>query len=209
MDSFKGRKQSRGRHTGPQNVLFSEVSKNLLFCFLLSGPCPHQSIPVEMDESQDLDCFPLCEPCSGHTGASHKLPPLQQAAHNVGQIRLPETRYTHQPHTRPPAPAPSGHMKHLHPADASNLGPRQHVPQYRQDALGLSSRPWGPSVEESDYLEPPQPLKSNIMPRELVISGNIIVIIIIIHQRPFLIQAQRVGVSSSDPTVALLFVVNM
>ncbi|XP_030577529.1 adapter protein CIKS isoform X2 [Archocentrus centrarchus] len=128
------------------------------------GPCPHQSIPVEMDES--LDCFPPCEQCSGHMGTGHKpeargCEPPQGAAHNLGLFRHPESQYQHQLHTRPPAPAPSGHMKPPNLVDAWHVGLRQKVPQYRQDAMGPSSRPWGHSMEESDYLEPPQPLKSD------------------------------------------------
>ncbi|XP_074471787.1 E3 ubiquitin ligase TRAF3IP2 isoform X2 [Sebastes fasciatus] len=151
------------------------------------GPCPHRSVPVEVDESMtssslDLAWPPSCKQCSGHTETSrtpqeHSYKPAGGAANNVDQWSLPEsTQHQHEPRAAcHPTPEPrfmpamhSGLMKPLHPADVWPHGFREQVPLYEQDLMDNHSRGFaGPSdwpqehsVEEAEHLEPPLSLKS-------------------------------------------------
>lgn len=166
----------------------SERSANLFFRWLLlSGPCPHQSVPVEMDESMtssslDLAWPPSCKQCRGHTETSGQRPLAcggEQdggTAHDVGQWRTPESRYQLEPgaacHAAPRPrfipPAYSEHMNPLHPAGVwPPHGLREQAPLYQRDlevvhGRGLASPsnyPQEGSLEES--LEPAFQLMSD------------------------------------------------
>ncbi|XP_010734189.2 adapter protein CIKS [Larimichthys crocea] len=67
------------------------------------GPCPHQSAPVEMDESMTTSSLnlawpPPCKQCDEPTETSetlheHGFKQDRRVAHNVRQSRLPESQY--------------------------------------------------------------------------------------------------------------------
>ncbi|XP_071334537.1 E3 ubiquitin ligase TRAF3IP2 isoform X2 [Trachinotus anak] len=149
------------------------------------GPCPHQSFPVEMDESMttsslDLVWPPSCTQCSGHTESSKRPqehggePP--SGANIVRQRRLPEIQYQHESRTaNHAAPDPrcvpqiySGEMNPPHPARVWPHGLRE-APLYEADRMvnhsrgfaGPSSWPQDRSVEEAECLEAPLPLVSD------------------------------------------------
>ncbi|XP_008304759.1 adapter protein CIKS [Stegastes partitus] len=151
------------------------------------GPCPHQSIPVEMDErmtSSNLDLAwpPPCTQCSGLTETTkrpedHNYELPQGAAYGA---ELPDSHYQPEPRSAhraavdlyfmPPAPAPlSGHMNPFHPGKARSHGLREQVLLYEPDHVVDNSRnpaspsSWhsGRSFEEAEPLEPPLPLKSD------------------------------------------------
>ncbi|XP_076612623.1 uncharacterized protein traf3ip2a [Chaetodon auriga] len=149
------------------------------------GPCPHRSVPVEMDESMtssslDLAWPPSCEQCSGHTDSNarpqeHGYEQAKGAAPDVSQWR--ESQYHHEPrapcHTDPQPhfipPTHSGQMNLL-PAAAWPHGFREQVPLYEQDLVINHSQGFGSpsnypqehSVEEAESLEPPLPLMSDV-----------------------------------------------
>ncbi|XP_067338592.1 E3 ubiquitin ligase TRAF3IP2 isoform X2 [Channa argus] len=144
-------------------------------------PCPHQSVPVEMDESMTptslaLAWPPSCNQCSGHPETS-KRPQnrgyelSRGAAQDVSQWRIPERQNQQEsrvtapdPHFTPPrhsgqsvAPLPAGILPH---------GLTKQAPLYEWDLMGDYSRVpslWsqGHSVEEAECLEPPLPLLSD------------------------------------------------
>uniref|UniRef100_A0A3P8RZV1 E3 ubiquitin ligase TRAF3IP2 n=1 Tax=Amphiprion percula TaxID=161767 RepID=A0A3P8RZV1_AMPPE len=146
------------------------------------GPCPHQSIPVEMDErmtstSLDLAWPPPCTQCTEPTKGleEYNYEPPQGAAYSVG---LPESHYQPEPrsahhaaldpHFMPPAPAAhSGHMNPFHRANIWPHGLREQILLNEPDLVvdnsssfsGPSNQHCRRSTEES--LEPPLPLKSN------------------------------------------------
>lgn len=150
---------------------------------LLPGPCPHQSVPVEMDESMtssslELAWPPSCKQCSGHAETSkrpqdeHADEQTRKAALN--QWGLPESQYYHEPravsHAAPQPrftrPTHSGQRNPPHPAGVWPRGLREPVLLYKQDYMVSNSR--GPShysqdrpVEEAESLEPPLPLMSD------------------------------------------------
>lgn len=71
MEAFNGKKQNIVRSI--RNL--SQVTKHLTSTLLLPGPCPHQSVPVEMDESMTSSSLdqawpPPCRQCTGHTEIS-------------------------------------------------------------------------------------------------------------------------------------------
>ncbi|KAF3844244.1 hypothetical protein F7725_013585 [Dissostichus mawsoni] len=139
----------------------------------LKGGCPHQSVPVEMDESMtpsslELACPPPCRQCSGHTvitrsqiQASHEQ--AGGAAHTEGPWRLPEKQLQLQPRAEPPL-----HLMPPHHADVRLHGLREQSPLYGRDLLvnhtrgfvGNSDWPQHYSVEEDERLEPPLTLRS-------------------------------------------------
>lgn len=185
MDPFKGRKAQTQSYQLAKNAIFSEVSKNLLiFSILLSGPCPHHSIPVEMGETLDLERLPPCEQCNAHTETVKRLEarefePPQRAAQQVFLSKFPENQYKHQFCINSPAAPLSGHVNAPFTEDFWHVSLRQKV-QYKQGPIGPSSQHWSHSVDDAEYLEPPQPLKSDFnsinyvkmpiphMPREYV-----------------------------------------
>ncbi|KAK9531179.1 hypothetical protein VZT92_010621 [Zoarces viviparus] len=137
-------------------------------------PCPHQRVPVETDESMtssslDLAWPPACKQCSGPTGTSLQETGFGQAAHNVGQWRLPEGRHVSaQPYII--TPKRPGQMNGLHPADVWLCGLREQAPLYEWDPMGDYSRgfagpsdwPQGHSVEEREPLEAPFSLQTEV-----------------------------------------------
>ncbi|XP_044024432.1 E3 ubiquitin ligase TRAF3IP2 [Siniperca chuatsi] len=151
------------------------------------GPCPHQSVPVEMDESMTSSSLhlawpPSCKQCSGHTETSkrpqeHGYEQARGAAHNVGQWRLPESQYQHeprgachaapQPHLTPPTQ--SGQMKPPLSAGAWAHDLREQAPlfdwaprvNHSRGLAGPSNYPQDRSVEEAESLEHPLSLMSN------------------------------------------------
>lgn len=148
------------------------------------APCPHQSIPVEMDERMmasglDLALPPPCTQCSGPTETNERLEeyncePPQEAAYSVG---LTESHYQHEPRSArhaaldppfmPPAFARSGYMNPFHPDKIWRHGLREPMLKYEPDLMddysqslaGASNCHRDRSVEES--LEPPLTLKSH------------------------------------------------
>ncbi|XP_063350774.1 uncharacterized protein traf3ip2a [Pelmatolapia mariae] len=152
------------------------------------GPCPHHSIPVEMGETLDLERLPPCEHCNAHTETVKRLEarefePPQRAAQQVGLSKFPENQYKHQFRINSPAAPLSGHVNAPYTEDFWHVSLRQKV-QYKQDPIGPSSQHWSHSVDDADYLEPPQPLKSDFnsinyvkmpiphMPRHMPMQGS-------------------------------------
>ncbi|XP_031141520.1 adapter protein CIKS [Sander lucioperca] len=148
------------------------------------GLCPHQSVPVEMDESMtssslDLALPASCKQCSGHTETSKRLQEhdyerARGAANNVSQWRLPESLHQHEPRAAcyvAPEPRfiPPTHSGGQF-ADVWPHGLREQAPLYVQDFMVNQSRgfasssnwPQDHSVEEAEYLEPPLSLKSGV-----------------------------------------------
>ncbi|XP_059212590.1 E3 ubiquitin ligase TRAF3IP2 [Centropristis striata] len=134
------------------------------------GPCPHQSVPVEMDEtmmtssSLDLAWLSSCKLCSGLTRTSrrpeeHDYEQDQGPEHNVGQWRPPEIQHQHGPRAAGPA-----EMNPPHPGP--RLGLTQPGPGYDQDLIrgyaGPSDWPQDHSVEEGDRLETPLSLRTEV-----------------------------------------------
>ncbi|XP_028254004.1 adapter protein CIKS [Parambassis ranga] len=131
------------------------------------GPCPHQSIPVEMDErmtasSLDLHWLPNCTQCSGHTES-------RQRPEARGCEPLPDRQCQDEPReTFYPALEPSGHMRPPHPADIWTRGLGERAPLYQEDFVaeqrigvaGPSDWARDHSVEEAESLEPPFSLLS-------------------------------------------------
>lgn len=155
MDPYKGRKAQTQSYQLAKNAILSEVSKNLLiFSFLLSGPCPHHSIPVEMGETLDLERLPPCEQCNAHTETVKRL--------EAREFEPPqwENQYKHQFRINSPAAPLSGHVNAPFTEDFWHVSLRQKV-QYKQDPIGPSSQHRSHSVDDAEYLEPPQPLKSD------------------------------------------------
>ncbi|XP_034756896.1 adapter protein CIKS isoform X2 [Etheostoma cragini] len=145
------------------------------------GLCPHQSVPVEMDESMTSSSLDLvlpasCKQCSGHTETSRRLQEhgYEQAcgaANNVGPWRLPESLHQHEPrgacHAAPgPCFIPVKHSEGRF-ADVLHHVPRE---QYERDFpihqsgvfASPSNWPRVHSVEEAEHLEAPQSLKSGV-----------------------------------------------
>ncbi|KAK5880593.1 hypothetical protein CesoFtcFv8_023605 [Champsocephalus esox] len=140
---------------------------------LLSGGCPHQSVPVEMDESMtpsslELACPPPCRQCSGRTVITRSQIPAshEQAggvAHTEGPWRLPEEQLQLPPRAEPPL-----HAMPPQRADARLHGLREQAPLYGRDWLvthargfvGNSDWPQHYSVEEAERLDPPLTLRS-------------------------------------------------
>ncbi|XP_032398349.1 adapter protein CIKS isoform X2 [Etheostoma spectabile] len=148
------------------------------------GLCPHQSVPVEMDESMtssslDLVLPPSCKQCSGHTETSRQLQEhgyeqARGAADNVSQWRLPESLHQHEPrgasHVAPGSCLiPVKHSGERF-ADVLHHGLREQTPLYVRDFqihqsggfASPSNWPQDHSVEEAEHLEPPQSLKSGV-----------------------------------------------
>ncbi|XP_047429053.1 E3 ubiquitin ligase TRAF3IP2 [Mugil cephalus] len=152
-------------------------------------PCPHRSIPVEVDErmtssSLDFDCLPPCKECSGHTETSkgpegHTCQTPQGSGHNVDRPRLPENQYrfeprgacypAQKPHIMMPLAVPSRHMRPPHPAGVWPRHLSEQVLLYEQSHMSENSRGFASpmsglrcrSIEEVESLEPPLPLMSD------------------------------------------------
>ncbi|XP_070782119.1 E3 ubiquitin ligase TRAF3IP2 [Enoplosus armatus] len=137
------------------------------------GPCPHQGVPVEMDESMtssslDLAWPPSCKQCSGHTETGkgpqeHGCEQAREAAHDVGQWRRPE------PYQREPVAAcraapqprfiPPKQPEQMNHAGVWPHGLREQALLYERDLV--VSYPQHRPVEEAESLEPPLPLMSD------------------------------------------------
>lgn len=147
-----------------------------VFCgtVLPPGPCPHPSVPVEMDESMTSSSLvlalpPPCQQCSGHS----EQRPRQEREHGYEQTRRTEVNQQ-----RPPVggyycePSIARHvapqqrfMHQMHPAAVWPGGLREQVSRYDRDYM---VRDGGPSlycqngpVEEEESLERPLPLVSD------------------------------------------------
>ena len=157
--------------------LSRETSDVKFFFLLLSGHCPHQSIPVEMDESMtasglDLAWPAFCKQCSGHTETSkrpqeHAYEEVRVAQHSVGQWRLPENQQQqHEPRAAPqPCFILPTQPRQTDPAGVWPPDFRKQALLYEQDLrhrsfAGPSDWPQHHSVEEPESLEPPCTLKS-------------------------------------------------
>ncbi|XP_022626163.1 adapter protein CIKS [Seriola dumerili] len=150
------------------------------------GPCPHQSVPVEMDESMtssslDLVWPPSCEQCSGHTETSRRpqdydTEPPGGGAHDVRQRRLPESQRQHEPraagHAAPdPRFVPQTHPGQVNPPHPAIVWPHglREIQLYERGRMlnpcrgfaGPSNWPQHCSVEEVESLEAPLPLVSD------------------------------------------------
>nr|XP_020469749.1 adapter protein CIKS isoform X2 [Monopterus albus] len=152
------------------------------------GPCPHHSVPVEVDESMTSSTLDLawpssCKQCSEHTDTNqrpqgHDYEPPGEAIHGVGQWRPPESQYQHESraacHAAPEhhfiPSAHSGQMNPPHPAGVWCHGFRDQAALYELDFMANHSRSFaGPSywsqdspVRETECLELPLPLQSDI-----------------------------------------------
>ncbi|AWP19569.1 putative adapter protein CIKS-like [Scophthalmus maximus] len=163
------------------NGHFSSVKKMDPF----KGPCPHQSAPVETDESMtssslDLVWPPSCKQCTRQAETSnrpqnHDCEPIRGAV-KAGQRRLAESCYQQESRADcSAAPEPcftpqkhSGHMTPPRPAGVWPHGLRDQAPQYEwahsvnhsRGFAGPSNWSKGCSVEEAECLEVPLPLMS-------------------------------------------------
>ncbi|XP_041661694.1 E3 ubiquitin ligase TRAF3IP2 [Cheilinus undulatus] len=134
------------------------------------GPCPHMSVPVEMDESMtasslDLAFTQSCKKCSEEMEMAkrpqeHSIGDEQQ---DVRQWRPPESQY--QPPRSIPPPQ-SGPM--IHPVGAWLRGLREKELLYDQDLMVNRSRGYPPPPNQpqvhslqAESLEPPLPLISD------------------------------------------------
>ncbi|XP_044233186.1 E3 ubiquitin ligase TRAF3IP2 [Thunnus albacares] len=146
------------------------------------GPCPHQSVPVEMDESMtssslDLAWPPTCQQCNGHTETSKREQDQRcERTGGVDQWRLFEDRYQHDPRAAcravpEPSFVPRTHPGQMRPPNPSGVWPHGYreplyvqpppVVDHSRGFAGPSNWPQDRSVEEAEYLEPPLPLMSN------------------------------------------------
>ncbi|XP_040920883.1 uncharacterized protein LOC121199933 [Toxotes jaculatrix] len=153
------------------------------------GPCPHQTVPVEMDESMtssslDLVWPPSCKQCSGHKETSNRPqdygcePPGGAYQTDKGQRTLSESQYQHENRaacSTPPEPCfiPKTHPGHMNaqlPAVIWPHGLREQAPLREWDRMDNHSRgSVGPShgvlnfsVGEAECLEAPLPLVSDV-----------------------------------------------
>ncbi|XP_062292960.1 E3 ubiquitin ligase TRAF3IP2 [Scomber scombrus] len=143
------------------------------------GPCPHQSVPVEMDESMTSSSLDLawphpCQQCSGDTESSKRQP--NQGCERTGgvdQWRLPQDHHRPDPrtsiHTAPESHFVSQiHSGQMTPPNPADVGPhayryvRAPLVEQRRGFAGSSNWHQGHSVEEAESLEPPLPLMSDI-----------------------------------------------
>lgn len=133
-----------------------------------AGPCPHQSVPVEMDESMtpsslDLAWPPPCQRCGGQAQTGG----MQQDQRRCGGADPSATEDGRQPepravgHASPgPAFAPhSGQLDALRSAGAWHFGVRGPAPG---QTSAPSNCPQEFSVEEVESLELPLPLVSSV-----------------------------------------------
>ncbi|XP_060908675.1 E3 ubiquitin ligase TRAF3IP2 isoform X2 [Labrus mixtus] len=133
------------------------------------GPCPHMSVPVEMDESMtssglDLALAPSCKQCSEDAETArrpqeHACEEYDAAAPDARQWRPPESQY--QPPFIPPQH--SGQMNSPRLAEVWQRGLGERASLYEQDLVVNHSRGFaqGRSVEEAESLEPPLSLISD------------------------------------------------
>lgn len=142
---------------------------------MLSGPCPHKSVPVEMDESMtssslNLAWPPSCQQCSGDTESSKK----QQdqgcvQSGGVDQWRRPEDHHQLDPRVAPePYSVPQIHPGQMKPPNPVGVLPHTYreTPYVRAPFVdqrrGFVNWPQEHSVEEAESLERPLPLMSDI-----------------------------------------------
>ncbi|XP_068433470.1 E3 ubiquitin ligase TRAF3IP2 isoform X2 [Clinocottus analis] len=148
------------------------------------GPCPHQRVPVETDESMtssslDLNWPPACKQCSSPTETSPQKQGYGQAggpAHSDGPWGLLGGRHQQDPgaacRVAPQpccvTPARPGQTTSLFPAGAWLHGIREQALLYECGPVGdhsggfagTSEWPHGHSVQEAEFLERPFSLKS-------------------------------------------------
>lgn len=189
MEFFNGEKQNLVRFEAAFN-LFSQtrcLTHQNNYCFLwmpwFPGPCPHQSVPVEMDESMtssnlDLVWPPPCEKCSEEREPSKGLQDehgyQQTGKAALNQLKILESQYHHEPrkanHAFPKPrfinPTNSRQMTTPHPAGVWLHGDRKQVLLYKQNyPVSNSKSPLRYSqdhpVEDTESLDPPLPLKSD------------------------------------------------
>lgn len=181
MDGHKGRQSFSPQSCGwlqisviDQKVVSCTLRAWCAFGFILLGPCPHQSIPVEMDErmavsSVDLAFLPSCNQCDRHEENSREAEKngCDRDMHGTGPGRLPEGlgqgggRAAFQAcidrHFMPQQAVHPGHL----------VSGQQ--PYYKRDPMDdhksltrPSDRGYYLSFEEPESLEPPLPLMSNM-----------------------------------------------
>ncbi|XP_074541942.1 uncharacterized protein LOC141802304 [Halichoeres trimaculatus] len=142
------------------------------------GPCPHMSVPVEMDESMtpsslDLAFFPPCRQCREDAETSrgpreHDCEE-EEAAPAVSKGRPPESQLLHAaPTPRFFLPAQAGHMKSPQPAEVWLGGLREQAVLYEQEFTENHRRGFSHTSHQSrvcsmepESLEPPLPLISD------------------------------------------------
>ncbi|XP_053301028.1 E3 ubiquitin ligase TRAF3IP2 [Pleuronectes platessa] len=149
------------------------------------GPCPHQSVPVETDESMssstlDLVWPPPCNQCSGHVENSRK--PQENCCetpreYDAGERTVPESRFQQESRAAcraspEPSFTPQTHFGHMRPPQPAEVGPHglreqgtlyewQHRVNHSRGFAGPSNWPQDFSVEEAECLEAPLPLMSD------------------------------------------------
>lgn len=120
----------------------------LCFWPLLSGPCPHLSVPVEMDESMtpsslDLALSSICKHCSGRPESSTQW---------QGYEEVEPDRPTAAPHPRLMPTTHPGQMSRELPYKQGTMYPCSSDYHFRQVR----------SVEQGPSLEAPLPLMSDL-----------------------------------------------
>uniref|UniRef100_A0A1A7WI78 E3 ubiquitin ligase TRAF3IP2 n=1 Tax=Iconisemion striatum TaxID=60296 RepID=A0A1A7WI78_9TELE len=139
---------------------------------VLSGPCSHQSIPVETDErvtapGAEMWCS-SCDHGAGHEDGT-KPPPREQG--DPGPRLLPGSWYQPEaaaaaarqsspdPYLMYAAPAHTPHSAYAWPA---RVWQQELMNNRSRGPSGSSNWTWGHSIEEAGSLEPPLPLMSNV-----------------------------------------------
>ncbi|XP_034999256.1 E3 ubiquitin ligase TRAF3IP2 [Hippoglossus stenolepis] len=149
------------------------------------GPCPHQSVPVETDESMssstlDLVWPPPCNQCSGHVETSRRPqdhgcePPGE---YDAGERTVLESRFQQESRAAcraspEPSFTPQTHLGHMRPPQPAGVWPHglreqgilyewQHRGNHSRGFAGPSNWPQDFSVEEAECLEAPLPLMSD------------------------------------------------
>ncbi|MED6239726.1 hypothetical protein ATANTOWER_010261 [Ataeniobius toweri] len=139
------------------------------------GPCSHRSTPIETDErmavsSVALALLPSCNQCGGHEESSRKAEKdgFHGEMRGMGPRRLPEGVCQYEQRAAFQA-CPNIHFVLQQEAQPGHLV-RQQQPfyergpmnDYRRGLTGPSDRFWCHSFEETESLEPPLPLMSNV-----------------------------------------------
>ncbi|XP_035534977.1 adapter protein CIKS-like [Morone saxatilis] len=139
------------------------------------GPCPHQSVPVEIDESSlDLVGPPPCKQCIGDTETSKRLQEYdceqsKGAVHDAHHWGVPEDQHEPRAACYPAAQPrfiPPSHLGQMNPPYPAGLREKELL--YEQYLRVNNSRsfarpsnyPQDRSMEETENLEPPQTLMS-------------------------------------------------
>ncbi|XP_061560272.1 E3 ubiquitin ligase TRAF3IP2 isoform X1 [Phycodurus eques] len=142
--------------------LFACVQSLLLLHMDTSkGLCPHQSIPIEVDESMtasslDLDWPPNCQQCSG-PGNSRSWEETGEMNIHVNRERLLRRYFQSAPKTTTPPTADLASIPAMH---GGSVGLPRQEQNHTCGIMGPEKWP-GCSVNVADGLEPPLPLMSD------------------------------------------------